>query len=117
MDTVTASAGATRRVVGYSGAKEGRVVDVKSPLRSWTPQKANKKRICKNAKAHKSENVMFGHKIALAETDAFEALPVTGPLLVKCDGCREEYIYEPSEVLRLEMEAPEHSSHIHDLGN
>ena len=30
--------------------------------------------ICKNAKAHKSENVMFGHKIPLAETDAFEAL-------------------------------------------
>ena len=64
--------------------------------------------ICRNVKAHKGENVMFGHKVALAETDAFEALPVTGPLLVKCDGCGEEYIYEPSEVLRLEMEAPEH---------
>jgi hypothetical protein len=64
--------------------------------------------ICKNTKGHKGENVMFRHNIPLAETDAFEALPVTGSLLVKCNGCGEEYIFEPSEVLRLEMEAPEH---------
>lgn len=51
--------------------------------------------ICRNIKAHKNENVMFGHKILLTETDAFEALPVTGSLLVKCDGCGEEYIFEP----------------------
>jgi hypothetical protein len=63
--------------------------------------------ICKNVKVHKSENVMVGHKIPLAETDAVEPLPVTSPLLVKCDGCGEEYLFEPSEVLRLEMEAPE----------
>jgi hypothetical protein len=46
--------------------------------------------ICRNVKVHKSENVMVGHKIPLAETDAVEPLPVTGPLLVKCDGCGEE---------------------------
>jgi hypothetical protein len=63
--------------------------------------------ICRNTKAHNSENLMFGHRIPLAETDAFESLPATGPLLVTCDACGEDYTYEPSEVLRLEMEAPE----------
>lgn len=63
--------------------------------------------ICRNTKAHNSENLMFGHRIPLAETDAFESLPATGPLLVTCDGCGEDYTYEPSEVLRLEREAPE----------
>jgi len=64
--------------------------------------------ICKNAKVHSSANVNAGHKILLAETDAFEPLPVTGSLLVKCDECGEEYMYEPAEVVRLEMAAPEH---------
>jgi hypothetical protein len=36
--------------------------------------------ICKNAKAHRQTNVLIGHKIPLAETDAFESLPVSGPL-------------------------------------
>jgi hypothetical protein len=32
--------------------------------------------ICKNARAHRETNMMFGHKIPLGETDAFEPLPV-----------------------------------------
>jgi len=63
--------------------------------------------ICRNTKAHKSENMMFGHRIPLAETDAFEPLAATGSLMVQCDGCRQEYVYEPSEIVRVEMEAPE----------
>jgi hypothetical protein len=63
--------------------------------------------ICGNVKVHKNENVMVGHKIPLAETDAFEALPVTGSVPVKCDESGEEYIYEPSEVVRLGMGAPD----------
>jgi hypothetical protein len=62
--------------------------------------------ICKNAKAHNSENMMFGHKIALAETDAFESLPVSGPFLVHCDECGQEHSYEPTDVVRLEFEPP-----------
>jgi hypothetical protein len=50
---------------------------------------------------------MFGHRIPLAETDAFETLPATGSLMVQCDECGEEFLYEPSEVVRLEMEPPE----------
>jgi len=63
--------------------------------------------ICKNTKAHHKENLMFGHKIPLAETDAFEQMPVSGPFLVQCDDCGEEQTYEPSEVLRLEFTVPE----------
>jgi hypothetical protein len=62
--------------------------------------------ICKNAKAHHSANMMFGHKIPLAETDPFESLPVSGPFLVQCDECGEEHSYDPTEVLRLEIELP-----------
>jgi hypothetical protein len=62
--------------------------------------------ICKNTKAHNSENMMVGHKIPLAETDAFEPLPVSGPFLVQCDECGEELSYEPSDIARLEFEVP-----------
>jgi hypothetical protein len=62
--------------------------------------------ICKNTKAHKNENMMIGHKIPLAETDAFEPMPVSGPFLVQCDECSQENTYEPGEVLRLELELP-----------
>ena len=63
--------------------------------------------ICRNGKAHKSENMMFGHRIPLAETDAFDPLPVTGSLLVQCDGCGQEYMDEPSGLVTLGMEPPE----------
>jgi len=36
--------------------------------------------ICKNARVHRETNMMFGHKIHLGETDAFEPLPVSEPL-------------------------------------
>lgn len=63
--------------------------------------------ICKNAKAHRDTNIMFGHKIPLGETDAFQAVPVGGPFVVQCDECGAEHSYEPVEVLRLELEVPE----------
>ena len=63
--------------------------------------------ICKNAKAHHQTNLMFGHKIPLAETDAYESMPVSGPFYVRCDECGEEYSYEPEEVLRVELQLPE----------
>ena len=63
--------------------------------------------ICKNKKAHREANIMFGHKILLGETDSFEPVPVSGPFLVQCDECGEEQSYVPDEVLRLEVELPE----------
>ena len=63
--------------------------------------------ICKNKRFHKHTNVMYGHKIPLAETDAFATPPaVSGPFTVQCDECGQEYSYEPGEVLRLELELP-----------
>jgi len=63
--------------------------------------------ICKNARAHRETNMMFGHKIPLGETDAFEPLPVSEPFVVRCDECGDERSYEPAEVLRLELALPE----------
>ena len=62
--------------------------------------------ICKNTKAHRDTNLMFGHRIPLAETDAFEPLPVSGPFMVRCDECGQEHSYEPDKVLRVEFECP-----------
>ena len=59
--------------------------------------------ICKNARAHRETNGMFGHKIPLGETDAFAPLPVSGPFLGRCDECGEERSYGSEEVLRLEL--------------
>src|SRR4029077_14866659 len=63
--------------------------------------------ICKNARVHRETNMMFGHKIPLGETDAFEPLPVSEPFVVRCDECGDERSYEPAEVLRLELALPE----------
>jgi hypothetical protein len=60
--------------------------------------------ICKNTKAHRG---MSGHKIPLAGTDAFESLPVSQAFKVQCDECGIEHLYEPADVLRLELELPE----------
>jgi hypothetical protein len=63
--------------------------------------------ICKNEKLHRADNVNAGHKIPLAETDAFAPAPaIGGSFMVLCDDCGKEYSYEPKEVLRLEMELP-----------
>ena len=62
--------------------------------------------ICKNEKAHRGPNVMFGHKIPLGETDAFETPPVGEPFVVRCNDCGQEYSYEPQDVLRFELELP-----------
>lgn len=62
--------------------------------------------ICKNEKAHRGPNVMFGHKIPLGETDAFETTPIGEPFIVRCNDCGQEYSYEPQDVLRFELELP-----------
>jgi hypothetical protein len=63
--------------------------------------------ICKNAKVHRETNMLFGHKIPLGETDAFEPFPVSEPFVARCDECGDERSYEPAEALRLELALPE----------
>lgn len=64
--------------------------------------------ICKNKKFHRETNVLYGHKIALGETDAFSPPPaLTGPFLATCDECGEEHKYAPDEVMRIERALPD----------
>ncbi len=64
--------------------------------------------ICKNKLYHRFENVYFGHKIPLGETDAFNPPPaLSGPFRVRCDDCGREYSYKPSELVRHELDLPD----------
>jgi hypothetical protein len=63
--------------------------------------------LCKNHKFHKHQNLFFGHRIPLGETDAVSPPPpVNGDLKVRCDDCGEEYKYKPKDLLRIELEQP-----------
>jgi hypothetical protein len=65
--------------------------------------------ICKNYRFHRKGNTSYAHQIPLAETDAFSPLPMlTERVRVRCDRCGEEYSYKRSDVLRNEIEVPEH---------
>jgi hypothetical protein len=64
--------------------------------------------LCKNHKFHKRQNLFFGHKIPLAETDAFQPPPnLDGGIHVRCDDCGQEYTYKPNDLLRIELESRE----------
>ena len=61
--------------------------------------------LCKNHCFHARKNLFVGHRIPLAETDAFTSRPpVIRPFKVRCDDCGKEYVYKPAEVLRVEDE-------------
>ena len=63
--------------------------------------------VCKNQSFHRRGNFFNVHRIPLGETDAVLPRPtIARPLTVRCDECGKEYLYEPSEVLKYEMEAP-----------
>ena len=51
---------------------------------------------------------MFGHKIALGETDAVSPMPaaVIGRFRAACDECGKEYWFGSEEVLKVEMTVP-----------
>lgn len=61
--------------------------------------------ICKNHRFHNKQNIFFGHKIPLGETDPYSPLPaLDGRFSVRCDECGREYSYEPSDVVRVQLE-------------
>jgi hypothetical protein len=63
---------------------------------------------CKSRLYHIPRNFIYRHKIPLAETDAVASRPpVEQPFRVRCDSCGKEYVYKPSEVLRIEKELPD----------
>ena len=63
--------------------------------------------VCKNDSFHRRPNIFNVHRIPLGETDAVSPRPrLDKPFAARCDECGKEYIYQPSDVLKYEMEAP-----------
>jgi hypothetical protein len=63
--------------------------------------------ICKNRWYHIRQNLFYGHRIPLAETDVYASPPaINTSFTVRCDDCRKEYLYKPSEVVRHEQDLP-----------
>lgn len=61
--------------------------------------------LCKNHWFHLRQNLFFRHRIPLAETDPVAPRPsLEGRFSVRCDDCRREYFYKPSDVLKYEQE-------------
>jgi hypothetical protein len=61
--------------------------------------------LCKNHRFHKQQNLFFGHKIPLGETDPYVPPPdLDDGVSVRCDQCGHEYQYAPDEVVRLELD-------------
>jgi serine/threonine protein kinase len=64
--------------------------------------------VCKNNWFHRRPNIFNVHRIPLGQTDAVLSRPeIDKPFVVRCDECGKEYVYQPSDVLRYEMEVPE----------
>jgi len=64
--------------------------------------------LCKNHWFDLRQNLFFRHRIPLAETDPVASRPfLDGRFRVRCDDCRKEYFYKPSEVLKYEQELPD----------
>jgi len=62
---------------------------------------------CKNKKFHNRNNIFFGHKIPLGETDAFSPPPaLEGAFSVRCDECGQEYSYNAKDLARIELALP-----------
>jgi hypothetical protein len=61
--------------------------------------------LCKNHKFHNHQNLFFGHRIPLGETDPFHPPPnLHGGFEVCCDECGHKYTYKPKDLLRVQME-------------
>lgn len=62
----------------------------------------------KNHIYHIPRNFIYRHKILLAEADAVTSRPpISVPFRARYDMCGKEYVYKPSEALRIERELPE----------
>jgi hypothetical protein len=63
--------------------------------------------LCKNNWFHRRRNHFYKHKIPLAETDGYEPQPpLQSEFKVRCDECKKEYFYKPSELFKFEQELP-----------
>lgn len=61
--------------------------------------------VCKNRHFHEHQNIWFGHRILLGETDSISDLPISAPrITVKCDACGKENEYSRKEILKFESD-------------
>ena len=61
--------------------------------------------ICKNRHFHEHQNIWFGHRILLGETDSISDLPIIAPrIVVRCDACDKEYEYTRKEIPKYESD-------------
>jgi hypothetical protein len=61
--------------------------------------------VCKNRHCRENQNIWFGHRILLGETDSFSDLPITAPrIVVRCDACGKAYEYKRKEILKFESD-------------
>ena len=64
--------------------------------------------LCKNHWFHRRRNLFYSHRIPLAETDPVAPRPfLESRFSVRCDNCRKDYFYKPSDVLKFELELPD----------
>lgn len=63
---------------------------------------------CKNWLFHLKQNLIYRHRIILAETDAVAPRPpIADFFTVRCEVCLRDYVYTPSDVLRYEQKVPD----------
>ena len=97
---VSVEVAAPREAVGDATTTE-------PPKEMWTDSNYCWVVVCKNNWFHRHPNIFNVHRIPLGETDAVLPRPkIDRPFVARCDECGKEYAYEPSEVLRYEMEVP-----------
>ena len=81
--------------------------DLPEATRMWEDSRYCWLVLCKNHWFHLRHNLVFRHRILLAETDAVASRPpVDRPFKVRCDECGKEYVYKPAEVLKSALEPP-----------
>ncbi len=100
---------ATRRAEAESGREWEAIANVRivevSARELWADRGYCWVVVCKNHWYHRHPNIFNVHRIPLGETDGISARPaLRGRFTACCDECGREYAYQPSEVLRYEME-------------
>jgi Protein kinase domain len=93
--------------VAASAAAASEETKAEPPKEMWVDSDYCWVVVCKNHGFHGRGNFFSAHRIPLGETDAVLPRPaIDKAFRVRCDECGKEYTYQPSDVLKYEMEVP-----------
>ena len=93
--------------VAASAAAASEEKQTEPPKEMWVDSNYCWVVVCKNHGFHGRGNFYSVHRIPLGETDAVMPRPgINKAFRVRCDECGKEYTYQPSDVLKYEMEVP-----------